>query len=217
MNAFFSYFGAKHQHILKYPIPRFRRLIEPFAGSAAYATRYHYLEIELYDIDPLIAALWKYLINVSESEILALPNDFSKKVEPLEAQHLIGFWVQRGSATPCKSNGYLWANNRPDTSWCQNVKERIARNLKLIRHWKIFNKSYSQIDNVEATWFIDPPYESSGKAYRYSFINYNHLAKWCSCRKGEIIVCEQNNANWLPFSGLYRLRDNVELMYYHNA
>jgi len=43
--------------------------------------------------------------------------------------------------------------------------------------------------------------------YRYKHnsksIDYNHLSQWCKDREGQVIVCESNDASWLPFRTLY--------------
>jgi hypothetical protein len=54
-----------------------------------------------------------------------------------------------------------------------------------------------------ATWFIDPPYVDGGKSYRYSEIDYPKLAAWCLRLRGQVIVCERQGADWLPFRMLY--------------
>ena len=53
--------------------------------------------------------------------------------------------------------------------------------------------------NTEATWFIDPPYQFGGHAYVENKINFNHLSNWCKTREGQVIVCENTKADWLPF------------------
>ena len=68
--------------------------MEPFAGSAAYACRYADRRVILCDADPVICAIWEYLINVSASEVLALPLRFEHIDEltnvPQAARWLIG-------------------------------------------------------------------------------------------------------------------------------
>jgi len=96
------------------------------------------------------------------------------------------------------------SGKRPKSYWGIEIKNRIARQLKYIRHWKIVNKSYENIENECATWFIDPPYTDAGKHYRYGCngIDYEYLAKWSVGRFGQVIVCENDGANWLNFDRL---------------
>ena len=67
--------------------------------------------------------------------------------------------------------------------------------------------SYNDIDNQDATWFIDPPYFNGGQHYPFSNkdLDFNELGNWCKERIGEVIVCENDNATWLPFEHLKEL------------
>ena len=63
--------------------------------------------------------------------------------------------------------------------------------------------------NPSSTWFIDPPYQGNGgKYYKHGNkdINYNELSLWAQDREGQVIVCENSEANWLPFRPLKRLQ-----------
>jgi hypothetical protein len=85
------------------------------------------------------------------------------------------------------------------------VRETIASQVASIRHWRIFNKSYEECPYIgEATWFIDPPYEKAGQHYRFGSkqIDYEALASWSRERRGQVIVCENKGATWLPFRKL---------------
>ena len=57
------------------------------------------------------------------------------------------------------------------------------------------------LENEEATWFIDPPYQFGGHEYKCSNkqIDFAKLAEWCEDRNGQAIVCENTKATWLPF------------------
>ena len=39
------------------------------------------------------------------------------------------------------------------------TKPFIAQNLNKIKHWEIRKDDYRNIENEDATWFIDPPYQ----------------------------------------------------------
>jgi hypothetical protein len=83
--------------------------------------------------------------------------------------------------------------------WGERIRERIASQVESIRHWKISQASYEGIPNQPATWFIDPPYEIAGRAYRFHEIDYPALGQWCRSRGGQTIVCENAGATWLQF------------------
>ena len=77
MRPFFSYYGAKYT-VAKYAgAPRCDLVIEPFAGSASYATRYAPQRAALYDLSPDVCALWDWLINCSEADVCCIPDTFN--------------------------------------------------------------------------------------------------------------------------------------------
>jgi site-specific DNA-adenine methylase len=199
LKPFFSYFGSKYKLSKKYHAPTKSVLIEPFAGSACYSLHYPHKQVKLFDKYDVICSIWDYLINVSESELLSLPLiDFDKSVDD-----------------------YIRIKDDACNRWTNAKKAQIANQLEYIRHWKIEQKSYEEIENEDATWFIDPPYQVAGKGYKESSrnIDFDHLGNWCKQRQGEIIVCENEGATWLPFE-LFKTVQNVlnrptqEVVYY---
>jgi hypothetical protein len=189
-----------------YPAPTHSTIIEPFAGSAGYSLRYPDHQVRLYDADPIICGIWNYLIHVSPDEIRGLPVVFDH-VDELnvcqEAKSLIGFWLNKGTVQPSKSPS-KWMRDyqvkQPGcTYWSPAVTERIAQQVPFIRHWTISLASYETIPNMKSTWFIDPPYQVAGRAYRFHDINYPALGEWCQSRAGQVVVCENAGAEWLQF------------------
>lgn len=210
LSLFFTYFGGKWRIAKHYPQPQHKTLIEPFAGSAGYSLHYPQKNVLLFDRDPIICSTWDYLIRVKESEILSLPLKITDVREmPLcqEAKWLIGFWLNKGSVSPCNIPG-KWMRDgwRPNSFWGEVIRHRIASQIAQIRHWKVKNLSYDQIDNQEASWFIDAPYQMSVVRYRLNKIDFDNLAEWCRTRLGQVIVCEQDGASWLPFSPFHTVR-----------
>jgi len=206
MRPFFSFFGSKFRVAPHYPQPTHNTVIEPFAGAAGYSLRYPELQVKLYDVDPIICAIWDYLVNASSEEIRSLPLQFDHVDDikvPQEAKWLIGFWLNKGtvhpSKTPSKWMRDYQARQPGCTYWSAAVVERIAAQVGCIRHWTISEAPYSSIANERATWFVDPPYEVAGRAYRFPDIDYHHLGDWCKSRSGQTMVCENAGADWLPF------------------
>lgn len=178
--------------------------MEPFAGSAGYSLRYPHLRVRLNDADPTIAALWQYLIGVSEAEIRALPEYVAHVSEvpgPPEARSLVGFWLNKGMTAPCNvpSKWVREAAGTGENYWGAGVRERVATQVQYIRHWTVTCGSYADVPDALATWYVDPPYAVSGKRYKYHSVDFEHLAAWCLARSGQVIVCEQAGADWLPF------------------
>lgn len=84
----------------------------------------------------------------------------------------------------------------------------MAENLYKIKHWQIICDDYSASPDIEATWFIDPPYKGEGgMGYRHSsaMMDYEALARWVRFRKGEVICCEGAEGDYLPFEKLLSL------------
>jgi hypothetical protein len=165
--------------------------------------------VRLYDADPVITGVWDYLINTSEDEIRRLPLgvaniDDLEGVIPKAAQNLIGFWLNHGTTRPSKSaSSWMRKGTHNSSFWGPEIRERIATQVQYIRHWSIDLASYECMVDWDATWFIDPPYATpAGRHYRLNDIDYDHLGKWCQERRGQVIVCEQQGADWLPFESI---------------
>lgn len=205
MRPFFSFYGAKWRVANYYPQPTYPTIIEAFAGSAGYSLRHPDRMVKLYDVDDAICAVWDYLIHVRPEEILALPLLFDHVDEidaPQEARSMIGYWLNKGTVQPSKSPSKWMQDYRikqPGVYWGEKIRERIASQVGCIRHWTITQSTYANIPNQLATWFVDPPYEVAGRAYRHHDIDYTHLASWCMSRNGQAIACENAGADWLPF------------------
>jgi hypothetical protein len=206
----FSYYGSKSKIVDYYPPPKYCKIIEPFAGSARYSLKYFDRDILLVDKYNVIVEVWSYLINASEKDILALPK--LKKKEDLRNFNLsdiemkfMGFLVTGGVESP---RFKVASFNGVDV---ERDLKRISKLLYKIRHWKIIQSSFDELENTEATWFIDPPYQFGGEHYKESNkkIDFNLLAKWCKCRNGQIIVCENTKANWLPFTPMKEMQGTI--------
>ena len=204
---FFTYYGGKWRVAPRYPGPRHRQIVEPFAGSAGYALRYADREVLLCDADPVLAGLWRYLISVTPGEILRLPDlrdgeTVDALAVPQEARWLIGFWLNKGAAAPRKTpSRWMRDGLRPGSYWGQKIRERIASQVEKIRHWRVYDTDYrcAEID-LPATYFVDPPYaNAAGRYYRKNAISYLELGDWCRGLRGQVIVCENDGAAWLPF------------------
>ena len=206
LRPFFCYYGGKWRAAPHYPAPTHDIIVEPFAGAAGYATRYADRRVLLVERDPTIANLWKYLTRVTPAEILALPALVPGTVDDLpicqEARWLIGFWCNQGTSAPRKSpSAWMRSRARPKSYWGAEVRAILAAQVEAIRHWKVIEGSYESAPDGEATWFIDPPYQLAGKHYRHRLNEgeYNHLGRWCRARRGQVMVCENVGATWLPF------------------
>jgi site-specific DNA-adenine methylase len=213
LRPFFSFYGGKWRDTPRYyPEPVHDTVIEPFAGSAGYSVRYYWKKVILCEPDDNIFGVWDFLLNASDADIANLPDRIepSGTVDDLaitqEAKNLIGFWLNRGVASPRKRpSKWMRDDIRPGSFWGERVKTTIRTQLRYIRHWEVRHTRYQDLRlSRAATWFIDPPYQVTGGHYRWdsNLIDYDHLAAWCRNRRGQVIVCENEGASWLPFKDL---------------
>lgn len=221
LKPFFSYYGAKHRIAGLYPRPTYDTIIEPFAGSAAYACRYPDRQVILVEKYQPVAAVWEYLLTATPADILALPvcgADCRTYDIPPGAQNLIGFWYATGRREPANTPG-RYAKSKPSTYWNVTIRGRIAGQVERIKHWRLLCGDYTSAPDVPATWFVDPPYaNSAGACYPAAVRDFAHLADWCRSRAGQVVVCEGGRASWLPFVKLadcrnFADRGRAELIY----
>lgn len=207
----FSYYGGKNRLGPKYPPPRYGTIVEPFAGAAGYSCRYPDRKVILFEKDPVVAAVLEYLIRATPEEIRALPlippgatvDEFN--LTP-EQKWTIGFLVNHGCASPCKRLS-RWGKDSWEAGrmsfWGPKCRERLAQGVAQIKHWQVFNLSWENAQQVAihgpATWFVDPPYQNAGKYYKHKTIDFPRLGEWCRSLPGQVIVCENEGADWLPF------------------
>lgn len=203
----FSYYGSKSKIVDLYPPPKYDKIIEPFAGSARYSLKYWQKDILIVDKYELVVKIWRWLQQCSKDDILKLPkmrcgddirNYGLSECETLFLSFISGGGVNTPKWTVSKFGDFEHGN--------QNVYKRIANSLHKIRHWNIIEGSYDEIENHEATWFIDPPYQVGGHKYYHNKIDYHSLSKWCELRKGQVIVCENMAADWMIFKPLRKIQ-----------
>jgi site-specific DNA-adenine methylase len=201
----FYYYGRKKQIARHYPEPSCATIIEPFAGAAAYSLYGNNWQkrVILVEKDPRVAELWRWFIEeATVSDIKKMPilktGDYSTEfLHIIHAATKMAFKFKRIKVTPVL-----------ERNW--EISKRVFEtNLYKIKHWKIICGDYSESPDIEATWFIDPPYKGDpGMGYGYSsnLIDYNKLAIWAKERKGEVIFCEGENGDYLPFKPLLTLK-----------
>jgi hypothetical protein len=205
LGPFFKYYGSKYRIAPQYPAPKFRDIIEPFAGSASYSTLHASHQVILVERDPDISAVWKWLINADASAVRALPHSLPQGLDirdldvPHEAKLLIRQWQRVGHAK-------CWTISKwghMSGFWCETTRDRIAAQVSAIRHWQVYECDITAYDLQQAaTWFLDPPYQTQATVYGGEGTNFQRLARWTHTRRGQVIVCEAPGADWLPFRHL---------------
>jgi hypothetical protein len=197
----FSYYGTKARLAPHYPVPIYDTIIEPFAGAAGYSCLYPDRKVKLFDANIKIVAVWAWLIEATTTDVLSLPvlevgqsvRDFKTLIDA--ERWLIGFCINPASTTP-----KITASKR--SAW-PRYRERIAQFVPQVKHWVVELKSWIDVPNELATWHIDPPYQVAGKYYYgHSDICFDLLGCWSKSRTGQVMVCENQGADWLPFRPL---------------
>lgn len=216
----FYYYGRKKQISKYYPTPQCDTIVEPFAGAAAYSTYKDNWKknVILIEKDEKVFKIWDWLVNeATEKGIINLP-ELKIGEKSSDFLHIIHAVTKMAfHFKTIKVTAVLERN------W--EISKRImSQNLHKVKHWQILNDDYSNAPNIEATWFIDPPYKGeAGLGYRYSskLLDYDKLAEWALDRKGEVIFCEGKEGDYLPFRPLVDLKGvagkvNKEMIYYRS-
>lgn len=204
------------------------------AGYALHwATPNH--RVILVERDPAIVALWRRLQmpnaaqelqrvvcppagRRSQEPLIELscgrPLDSGRRASARANDPLIALCAGPGAAVRQSLQGRSFVvTTRMARDW-ERARSGIISALPKIRHWEIIEGDYTDAPDIRATWFIDPPYwvppnerGTRGDGYRYgaSGIDFDRLADWSRARKGQVIVCEQEGASWLPFRPLRRM------------
>ena len=201
----FYYYGRKKQIAKYYPAPNFDTIIEPFSGAAAYSLHADNWkrEVILIEKDQKVASIWDWLIEeATPQKIMSMPelkvgDKSSEFLHIIHAATKMAFKYKTIKVTPVLARNW-------------EISKRImAANLYKIKHWQIICADYTESPNIEATWFIDPPYiNQSGMGYQFSSksIDYHNLSAWAMNRRGEVIFCEGEGGDYLPFRPLIDLK-----------
>lgn len=202
----FYYYGGKRRLAARYQEPRFDTIVEPFAGAAGYALLHRAKNVVLIEKDPRIVALWRWLIAAQPSDILALPlySTGERVKETGEAGDLIRSFAAPGARTGTIAGQF--------SKWNWKKRAEIAALVPEVKHWTVIEGDYTDAPDMEATWFVDPPYQFGGHQYRFSNegLDYAALLEWCERRQGQIIVCEDDRNGWLPQSRPLAMNKNIQ-------
>lgn len=191
----FKWFGSKWQSAKRYPQPKHDTIVEPFAGGAGYSLNYCDRRVVLWEEDPNLVKLWKWLIDsATDQDIMAIPIGVEPGTDIRELglgygqELLLKHWQRTNNVGDCWTIS-PWGNL--PGQWTANTRARVADQVYAIKHWE-FLKPIEVID-VPATWMIDPPYLYN---YRYRStlpkMDYQNLQSFVDtiCQESLVIVCE---------------------------
>ena len=182
---------------------------------AAYALHYSDHQVYLVERDDRVFAIWAFLLGQDADAYIREIPDRVKVGDRISAmfpsdQYPEGFIEILRAECNHGTQGATGIHDQITKigahGW-HRIKQRLHYWLPRIKHWKVIRGSYEAAPDVEATWFIDPPYNNpAGARYRCHDLDYQRLARWCRSRRGQTIVCENMGASWLPFQPLGRRR-----------
>ena len=197
----FYYFGAKHANAHKYQPPKHDLIVEPFAGAAGYAC--YWLERDptksalLIDSDKRVTETWQRILSQT-------PEQITRWEAPIQGQQSNDLCVVG------ISGGGVLGNHNDNTVTSRMVARFSPMKRRVARMVAVFGDrvearlgNYTDAPDVEASWFVDPPYQKQGHWYAENYVDYTALGSWVRSRRGQTIVCEASPADWLPFQPLY--------------
>jgi hypothetical protein len=150
----------------------------------------------------MIYGIWKWLQQATRRDVERLP-ELGKGQDVRDCLYLseveralVGFGLGKALSRPANTMSNGWALEAGTSG---KLKLRLLAHLEDIRDWTITCVDYFDMPDLEATWFVDAPYQVKGAAYPFSEMDFGELAAWCQSRRGQVIVCEEYGADWLPF------------------
>lgn len=217
----FYFYGRKKQLARHYPKPRYALIIEPFAGSAAYALHGEHWkrDVLLIERDSRVVDVWRWLIEE------ARPDDI-RRLPTLKVGERSSEFLHIVHAATKMAFAYKTIKVTPVLERNWEISKRVmAAAVPKVKHWEIVCGDYTSAPDVEATWFIDPPYKGEpGMGYGFGSdqLDYDALAEWTRQRRGQVMACEGPNGDYLPFA-LLRTgmgvagKRNAEVIWFNDA
>jgi len=225
----FYHYGAKHRLAREYPAPRHGLLVEPFAGAAGYSCfwleKRSDLRALLVEKNPRIVELWRRLLDMKPEQILEMeiPEEGSRTSDL--------FWIlaQASNTSLTAKSAKVTARLLPEM---ERQRRRVARVVgacgdRFTVELRDGVEVMEQMREERVTFFVDPPYKPrprtaktarpGGKGYAPGCcgqdVDFQRLADVCRQARGQVIVCEYSDADWLPFSPLKANRASVGRTY----
>jgi hypothetical protein len=171
----FKWFGSKWNSSKYYPTPQYDKIIEPFCGGAGYSLNHVDKQVVLFDNDKNVWALWEWLINTAShchEAVSSIPinlpegSDIRKLGLTTGQELLLKHWQRTNNVGECWTIS-PWGN-KPG-QWTANTRARVTEQVSAVKHWKLVNAPIT-LDIVDATYFIDPPYQYN---YQYKTKNFD--------------------------------------------
>lgn len=163
-------------------------IVEAFARDAPFALRCSRpgQPVLLYEQDPTTCAIWDFLIHAKPSEIRALPVEHflrGGRAHDLEPGSLpVGAWhfLARRTADMHDLRRLMSDHDfrkSPHAHWNAVVRDAIARRVRSLRSWAVFDAPPEAAPDIRAAWFLAPPWGAPPE-------RLEALAAWALSRRG---------------------------------
>ena len=202
----FKYFGSKYKLGAKYPTPAHgQTIVEPFGGSAAFSVLHRNVagRVIIVEKDIRVVGLWHRLLSMSAAAIRDLK-------DPVAGERSTDLLVAFAGGRTTRDTPDDFIVSPRMSQRFRPMVNRIASVVDGCRHFEVICGDYRDAPDVDAYWFIDPPYaptegrwdRTRGGRYRHSNqdIDFAELSRWCRSRRGDALVCEQHGADWMPWT-----------------
>jgi len=176
----FKWFGSKWRAAAKYPtVPEGMTIVEPFAGSAAFALRYSNHPVHIYDCNEALQLLWPWLIGpATHADVMAIPTDLKvgQDIRDLdlcpEQMILLKLWQRTGRYADSDAAWKVSSWGGQPGQWTEACRARVAADVEKVKHW-----TFEPVDFTRVGYYlIDPPYQFN--AYDYGTpINYERMVE----------------------------------------
>jgi hypothetical protein len=210
------YFGGKSKIAHLYSEPACKTLVEPFCGAAAYSLRYSEHDVWLNDVNPDVVGMWMFLTSPDALRIVKDRVPFLVKAgqtlrsitRPDDPRGLVTLMRMQSAQIGSGGKGRRTRISpfAAEVGW-PRFRQRLEYWIPRVAHWKVTGLDYIDMANIKATWFVDAPYNNAAGRYYANDakpIDFTRLARWVYSRQGQVIVCENIGADWLPFRRLTR-------------
>lgn len=197
----FYLYGAKNLLARYYQRPMHNVIVEPFAGSAAYSL-YHLrnnpeARAVLIDSNDLIAGAWDFIKHCS-------PKDVAEYRTPKIGTYTDDFLLKTCTSSNSAHQPAKMKVTKRMLDVFEYQRRRILSLLPLRDRITFVHDDYRAFPNIEATWFIDAPYQRATDRLEKNRnsrrnLGFRLLAEYARERRGQVIVCEKEGADWMPF------------------
>lgn len=196
INPLFKVFGSKWSATKRgsYPAPLpGSTIFEPFAGSAGYSLNYHWHNVVIYETNPHIAHLWRWLLGSATSDdILGIPLNLPVGSDIRDCSDLShGQQLLLKSWQRTNNHGNCWTISKwghLPGQFTANTRARLAEEIHAVKHWQFRQPDWSEV----GTWMVDGPYQFN---YQYGVKDFDFqvLARdvaHSTSPESLVIVCE---------------------------